>query len=100
MTDEYFNELYIHKYLEDTYKHPDTEKHLCSSHKHFPVVGIEPTALGSESRVAAHCASRPSQQCCMNASNLSDVVSYGLAEVLRGGPQRGAAAWSGEYQPL
>ncbi|CAH2241055.1 jg26699, partial [Pararge aegeria aegeria] len=37
-------------------KHPDTEKHSCSSHQHFPVVGIEPTALDSESRVAAHCA--------------------------------------------
>ncbi|CAH2236135.1 jg17650 [Pararge aegeria aegeria] len=35
-------------------KHPDTEKHSCSSHKHSPVVGIEPTALDSESRVAAH----------------------------------------------
>ncbi|CAH2217217.1 jg18817, partial [Pararge aegeria aegeria] len=40
-------------------KHPDSEKHSCSSHKHLPVVGIEPTATESESRVAAHCASRP-----------------------------------------
>ncbi|CAH2234558.1 jg18224 [Pararge aegeria aegeria] len=31
-------------------KHPDTEKHSCSSHKQFPVVGIEPTTLDSESR--------------------------------------------------
>ncbi|CAH2233014.1 jg701 [Pararge aegeria aegeria] len=43
-----------------TVKHPVTEKHSCSSHKHFPVVEIEPTALDSESRVAAHCASQPS----------------------------------------
>ncbi|CAH2243976.1 jg25388 [Pararge aegeria aegeria] len=42
-------------------KHPDTEKHSCSSHKHFPVVGIESTTLESESRVAAHCATRPSK---------------------------------------
>ncbi|CAH2227395.1 jg20782, partial [Pararge aegeria aegeria] len=41
-------------------KHPDTEKHSCSSHKHSPVVGIEPTAMDSESRVAAHCATQPS----------------------------------------
>ncbi|CAH2239479.1 jg21486 [Pararge aegeria aegeria] len=39
----------------------DTEEHSCSSHKHFPAVGIEPTALDSESRVAAHCATRPSR---------------------------------------
>ncbi|CAH2217885.1 jg20423, partial [Pararge aegeria aegeria] len=30
------------------------KKHSCSSHKHFRVVGIEPTALTS--RVVAHCA--------------------------------------------
>ncbi|CAH2242631.1 jg8462 [Pararge aegeria aegeria] len=39
-------------------KHPDTEKHSSSSHKYFPVVGIEPKALDSESKVAAHCANR------------------------------------------
>ncbi|CAH2236723.1 jg16963 [Pararge aegeria aegeria] len=33
----------------------DTEKHSCSSQNHFPVLGIEPTALDSESRAAAHC---------------------------------------------
>ncbi|CAH2233673.1 jg10639 [Pararge aegeria aegeria] len=27
---------------------PDTEKHSCSSHKHCPVVGIEPTALAQK----------------------------------------------------
>ncbi|CAH2226509.1 jg171 [Pararge aegeria aegeria] len=43
-------------------KHPDTEKHSCSSHKHFPVVVIEPTALNSENSVATHCASRPSPE--------------------------------------
>ncbi|CAH2253846.1 jg22179 [Pararge aegeria aegeria] len=47
--------------LEDECKPLDTEKHSCSSHKHFPIVGIEPTALDSESRVAAHCANRPSK---------------------------------------
>ncbi|CAH2234749.1 jg20976 [Pararge aegeria aegeria] len=31
-------------YIGVVHKHPDTEKHSCSSHKHFPVVGIEPTA--------------------------------------------------------
>ncbi|CAH2232188.1 jg12346 [Pararge aegeria aegeria] len=39
-------------------KRQDTEKHSCSSHKHLPVVGVEPTALETESRVAAHCANR------------------------------------------
>ncbi|CAH2207735.1 jg27157, partial [Pararge aegeria aegeria] len=42
-------------------KHPDTGKHSCSAHKHVPVVGIEPTAMDSESRIAAHCTSRPSR---------------------------------------
>ncbi|CAH2242730.1 jg11459 [Pararge aegeria aegeria] len=32
-----------------------TLKHV-HSHKHFPVVGIEPTALASDSRLTAHCA--------------------------------------------
>ncbi|CAH2239092.1 jg22488, partial [Pararge aegeria aegeria] len=41
-------------------KHTDAENKSCSSHKYCPVVGIEPTVLGSESRVAAHCANRPS----------------------------------------
>ncbi|CAH2243635.1 jg23560 [Pararge aegeria aegeria] len=41
----------------DQDKHPDTE----TSHKHVSVVGIEPTAMDSESRVAAHCVSRPSK---------------------------------------
>ncbi|CAH2242586.1 jg14122 [Pararge aegeria aegeria] len=44
-------------------KHPDTEKHSCSLHKHSPVVGIETTALDLESRVSAHCATRPSKLC-------------------------------------
>ncbi|CAH2234741.1 jg20968 [Pararge aegeria aegeria] len=43
-------------------KHPDTEKNSFSSHKHFPVVGIVPTAFDSESRVAANCANGPSKE--------------------------------------
>ncbi|CAH2268036.1 jg10224 [Pararge aegeria aegeria] len=43
-------------------KHPDTEKYSCSSHKHHPVVGIERTAMDSDSRVAVYCTSRPSKK--------------------------------------
>ncbi|CAH2234159.1 jg9040 [Pararge aegeria aegeria] len=53
-----------------TDKHPDTEKHSCSSHKHSPVVGIDPTAWDSESRVAAHCATRPSM-CVLSNLNIT-----------------------------
>ncbi|CAH2236136.1 jg17651 [Pararge aegeria aegeria] len=49
---------HTHRSISD--KHPGTEKHSCSSHKHFPVVGIKPTAFALESRVAANCANGPS----------------------------------------
>ncbi|CAH2256885.1 jg11026 [Pararge aegeria aegeria] len=49
------------KMLHSKDKYPEAKKTLWSSHKHFPAVGIEPAALDSESRVAAHCANRLSK---------------------------------------
>ncbi|CAH2217670.1 jg20509 [Pararge aegeria aegeria] len=44
--------------LNQTMMNTRTEKY--SSRKHFPVVGIEPIALDSESMATAHCVNRPS----------------------------------------